>query len=247
MGSLPKLVWILLILIAKCGAPFVAESRGASNSVGQSLTSNSEPSRAVLLLIDKSGSMRDLNRFRHAQNIAKSIALGLGETDLLAVISYNDKPNVVVPFNSVAKIRGEVESSIDGLQAEGLTNMLSALSEAKSRFDQVEAQRKHVVILSDGSTAGSLGNLVALAGAMNTESKLSISSIAIRANLASPEFEKLLQVSQNGKGLFYCACDSTAVSRVVLEFLSNSGRGLRVSDQFSQCEGEIIPGWQYPY
>ena len=72
-----------------------------------------EKNRAVVLVIDKSGSMRDDNRIVYAKEAAKAVARQLRDIDLLGVVGFDDAPFVVVYLETIARLRGVVETQID--------------------------------------------------------------------------------------------------------------------------------------
>jgi Mg-chelatase subunit ChlD len=65
-----------------------------------------EKNHAVVLVIDKSGSMREENRILYAQAAAKTVARQLKDNDLLGVIGFDISSFVLVPVEPVGRIRG---------------------------------------------------------------------------------------------------------------------------------------------
>ena len=78
-----------------------------------------EKNRAIVLVIDKSGSMREDNRILYAQEAAKAVARQLKDNDLLGVVGFDVDPFVVVPLASVGSIKGSFNSQIDRLKPGG--------------------------------------------------------------------------------------------------------------------------------
>ena len=117
-----------------------------------------EKNRALILVLDKSGSMREENRLLYAKEAAKAVAGQLQEKDLLGVIGFDVEPFVVVPLSPVERIRNTAASQIDRLKAQGKTYLYPAILEAKRQLERQSAGRKHVIILSDGETGGSGGD-----------------------------------------------------------------------------------------
>ena len=98
-----------------------------------------EKNRAVVLVIDKSGSMRDDNRIIYAKEAAKAVARQLRDIDLLGVVGFDDSPFVVVYLETMARLRGVVENQIDRLKPGGQTYFLPALLEARRQLERVNA------------------------------------------------------------------------------------------------------------
>ena len=180
-----------------------------------------EKNRAVILVIDKSGSMRDENRILYAKEAAKSVARQLKDIDLLGVVGFDDSPFVVVYLESMARLRGVIDSQIDRLRPGGQTYFLPALQEARRQLERSNASRKHVILLSDGVTRGSQGELVDLVASMKNESKITVSAVAI-SNEADVRIMK--RVSQYGGGLFHHTVDPSTLPQIVLEQLQDKPR-----------------------
>jgi uncharacterized membrane protein len=180
-----------------------------------------EQNRAVVLVIDKSGSMRDDNRILYAKEAAKAVARQLKDIDLLGVVGFDDSPFVVVYLETIARLRGVVDAQIDRIKPGGQTYFLPALLEAKRQLERVKASRKHLMLLSDGVTRGSQGELVDLVGAMKTDLKITVSAIAI-SNEADVRIMK--RISQYGGGLFHHVVDPASLPQIVLEQLQDKSR-----------------------
>lgn len=180
-----------------------------------------EQNRAVVLVIDKSGSMRDDNRIIYAKEAAKAVARQLRDIDLLGVVGFDDSPFVVVYLETMARLRGVVDAQIDRLRPGGQTYFLPALLEAKRQLERVNASRKHLILLSDGVTRGSQGELVDLIGVMKNDLKITVSSVAI-SNEADVRIMK--RISQYGGGLFHHVVDPSSLPQIVLEQLQDKQR-----------------------
>ncbi len=180
-----------------------------------------EQNRAVVLVIDKSGSMRDDNRILYAKEAAKAVARQLRDIDLLGVVGFDDSPFVVVYLETMSRLRGVVDAQIDRLRPGGQTYFLPALLEAKRQLERVNASRKHIILLSDGVTRGSQGELVDLIGVMKNELKITVSAVAI-SNEADVRIMK--RISQYGGGLFHHVVDPSSLPQIVLEQLQDKQR-----------------------
>ncbi|MEO6164388.1 MAG: VWA domain-containing protein, partial [Candidatus Binatia bacterium] len=180
-----------------------------------------EKNRAVVLVIDKSGSMRDDNRILYAKEAAKAVARQLKDIDLLGVVGFDDSPFVVVYLESMARLRGVIDSQIDRLRPGGQTYFLPALQEARRQLERSNASRKHVILISDGVTRGSQGELVDLIGVMKNDSKITVSAVAV-SNDADVRIMK--RVAQYGGGLFHQTFDPSTLPQIVLEQLQDKPR-----------------------
>lgn len=180
-----------------------------------------EKNRAVVLVIDKSGSMRDDNRILYAKEAAKAVARQLKDADLLGVVGFDDSPFVVVYLETMARLRGVIDSQIDRLKPSGQTYFLPALIEARRQLERANASYKHLILLSDGATRGSQGELVDLVGLMKNQLRITVSAVAI-SNDADVRIMK--RISQYGGGLFHHVIDPTSLPQIVLEQLQEKPR-----------------------
>jgi len=177
-----------------------------------------EKNRAVVLVVDKSGSMRDDNRLIYAKEAAKAVARQLRDIDLLGVVGFDDSPFVVVYLESMARLRGVVDTQIDRLKPGGQTYFLPALLEARRQLERANATRKHIILLSDGVTRGSQGELVDLVSAMKNDSKITVSAVAISTEA---DVRIMKRLSQYGGGLFHHTVDPSSLPQIVLEQLQD--------------------------
>ncbi len=173
-----------------------------------------EKNRAFVLVIDKSGSMRDDNRILYAKEAAKGVVNQLKDNDLLGVVGFDVSPFVVVPLTSVERLRGTIGFQIDRLKAGGRTYLWPALIEAKRLLERESADRKYVIILSDGETGGSQGDYIDLVSVMKKESKITVSAVAIGDQANIP---LLKRISQYGGGFFHHTYDPRTLPQLVAQ------------------------------
>jgi Ca-activated chloride channel family protein len=180
-----------------------------------------EKNRAVVLVIDKSGSMREENKMLYAQEAAKAVARQLKDNDLLAVVGFDVTPFVVVPMETVGHLRATVEAQIGRLKPGGQTYFYPALLEAKRQIERANSGRKHVILISDGETRGTQGELVDLVNVMKNEMKITVSTVAV-GNDADIRIMK--RISQYGGGLFHHTLDASTLPQIVLQQLQDNPR-----------------------
>ena len=180
-----------------------------------------EKNRAVVLVIDKSGSMREDNKILYAREAAKAVARHLKDNDLLGVVGFDVSPFVVVPLESVGRLRGIVDAQIDRLKPGGQTYFYPALVEAKRQLERQSAGRKHIIVLSDGETRGSQGELIDLVSVMKDEMKITVSAVAIGAEA---DIRVMKRISQYGGGLFHHTLDAKSLPQIVIEQIQDKPR-----------------------
>jgi Ca-activated chloride channel homolog len=210
-----------------------------------------EKNRAVVLVIDKSGSMREENRILYAQEAAKAVARQLKDHDLLGVVGFDVTPFVVLPLEPVGKLRGVIDAQINRLKPGGQTYFYPALVEAKRQIERVNAARKHVILLSDGETRGTQGELVDLVAVMKNEMKVTVSTVAIGAEA---DITIMKRISQYGGGFFHQTIDPTSLPRIVMQQLQEDRpeppKGERELTPVQEKGSEILAGFSvksYPW
>lgn len=203
-----------------------------------------EKNRAVVLVIDKSGSMREEGRIVYAKEAAKAVARQLKDNDLLGVVGFDDTPFTAVELETMARLRGIVDTRIDRLRPGGQTYFLPALLEAKKQLERVNASRKHLILLSDGETRGSQGELVDLVNSMRANSKITVSAIAISADA---DVRIMKRIAQYGGGLFHHVIDPSTLPQIVLEQVQDKPKEERQNDSpwipYQERNSELLAGF----
>ena len=110
-----------------------------------------KPSLAMVLIIDKSGSMGG-QKIELAKDAAKAAVELLGPKDQLGVIAFDGAPDWVADIRPASDKMG-LEGSISTIGAGGGTNLYPAMTEARDALRRAAAKLKHVIILTDGQSA----------------------------------------------------------------------------------------------
>jgi Ca-activated chloride channel family protein len=187
-----------------------------------------DKSRAVVLVIDKSGSMREDNRILYAQEAAKAVVRQLGDSDFISVVGFDVSPFVILPLSPVSSVRKSFDADIERLRAGGRTYLLPAINEAKRQLQRHDVARKHVIILSDGETGGSGGDYIDLVNVMRTELKITVSAVAIGADANLPLMKR---ITQYGGGFFHHTYDPKTVPRIVLQQIQEAPQNEPAKDR----------------
>jgi len=180
-----------------------------------------EKNRAVILVIDKSGSMREENRILYAREAAKAVVRQLKDNDLVGVVGFDVSAFVVTPVDTVGRVRRVFEGQIDRLNPGGQTYFYPALLEAKRQIERANVGRRHIILISDGETRGSQGELVDLVNVMKGEMKVTVSAVAIGAEA---DIRIMKRIAQYGGGAFHHTLDPTSLPQIVLQQLQENTR-----------------------
>ena len=117
------------------------------------------PSTALVIAIDKSGSMAEeswgLTRLALAREAACSALEVLNERDSAGVIAFDDAGKWVVPLSPVTDVPA-MQEMIRTIRLGGGTAFYSAMRMAQEALRNAQAQYKHLIFLTDGE-AGDTG------------------------------------------------------------------------------------------
>jgi uncharacterized membrane protein len=183
-----------------------------------------EPQVAMVLVIDRSGSMSGLP-MEMAKAAAKATADTLSSDDLLEVIAFDSSPTRVVRMTA-AKHRARIQNDIARIQAGGGTEIFSALDAAYQSLTTTRARRKHVILLTDGQAPHN--GIRDLVQAMAAEG-----ITATSVGLGSGIDETLLRmISDLGGGRLYKVMDPQQLPRVFTRETEMVSRNAAVEEYF---------------
>jgi uncharacterized membrane protein len=109
------------------------------------------PSAAVIILVDKSGSMQAAEKLPIAKAAALSAVDVLNPLDRVGVLAFDDEFHWTVAPTDAGNRRQIVER-LRPLTSGGSTRLFPALVEAYRAMTQIDAKIKHLIVLSDGLT-----------------------------------------------------------------------------------------------
>jgi uncharacterized membrane protein len=180
-------------------------------------TKEQSPNLALVLVVDKSGSMGrchcdnpDLNQtyerreFGQAKiDIAKEAIMraagALGPQDYLGVVAFDEAARWALDLQRAVDVI-QLERTIGAIDARGQTNLRAGVEAAYAALDGVEARYKHVILLTDGWVReGELSDLA------RTHYEAGVTLSVVAAGGGSAEY--LAELAALGGGRYYPAVD----------------------------------------
>ena len=159
---------------------------------------------AMVILIDRSGSMIEQDRMAAAVASANQIIAQLAPTDLVSVIAFGSDPFTIVPPTHAAN-RAAIANRLARLQPEGASHVSPALNEAEEQLGGINAALKQVFVISDGGVvADDMLDLIA---------RMRMNDVTVSAvGVPGADHDVLSDIATAGNGELYM--DSSAVRLV---------------------------------
>ncbi len=177
-------------------------------------------SAAVAIVMDRSGSMAG-EKLEMAKSAAIATAEVLGRNDSIGVWAFDSEAHVVAPMTrltSTAAVTGQIAAVASG----GGTNLEPAFKLAREALLRVKARVKHMIVLTDGQTAGS--GYEAFASQCRGEG-ITISTVAIGDG---SHVALLHAIASAGGGQSYSTTDASTITRIFTQdTLMHTGRMIR--------------------
>jgi uncharacterized membrane protein len=164
------------------------------------------PGLAMMLVIDKSGSMNG-EKIEMAKEAAIQAVEVLSDRDSIGVLAFDGDTYVVADLQSAANKAGIVQS-ISSVVAGGGTSMYPPMVRAHEMLQQRVAALKHCIVLTDGMSQP--GDFEGITQTMAND-QVTVSTVAIGQSSAN---ELLQNISRWGRGRFYQTSDPRDIPQI---------------------------------
>lgn len=172
------------------------------------------PSLAVMLVIDRSGSMAmgmkdndKVNKLEVAKEAAHLVVDLLDERNEVGILSFDTEFIWHVQLQP-AKDKRTIHREVSAIKAGGGTDGYPAVREAYKALYDRDALLKHVIFLSDGQMTR--GDFVSLIRRM-VKDKLTVSAVAIGSDA---DLQLMMDIAKWGRGRFYFTEETLTVPRI---------------------------------
>ncbi len=191
---------------------------------------------SVAIVLDASGSMASpaMGAFAHKQAMANEAAAAgarsLGHLDEICVIAFSGSPDIVVPRRPIGRDTF-VERQIRGITSGGGTNLHWAMKVALDELAQSTAGTKHMIVLTDGMTAGSPEAGFELAERAR-KLGITVSTIGIEEGASDPSLRRIAEIAE---GRFHPVTDlasAKALPEIFIREFNQYGRRMSVEGDF---------------
>jgi Ca-activated chloride channel family protein len=172
-------------------------------------TEKRDPSAALAIIIDTSGSMQG-TRIELAKQVARLAVRRLKSHDRIGIVEFYGNKHWALPMQSAAN-KIAIDRAIGRMQAIGGTVMMPAIEEAYYGLKNVDTRYKHMLIITDAGVESadweSMLRQVAKDG-------INVSTVLVGAQAHN---QLLIDLASWGKGRFYSVSDRYSLPEIILK------------------------------
>jgi len=168
----------------------------------------------LVLVIDKSGSMRDNDKMSRVKESLRTMLDKLRPDDIISIVAFDTEAEVLYPARAIGD-GSALQRAIDCLKPEGWTNLHGGLmlgyAEAKKHFRAGATNR--VILLTDGIANQGVvePNRIAADSLKFNEQGIDLSTIGVGLELNN---DLLRTLARSGRGLYHFISDYTDINKV---------------------------------
>ena len=182
------------------------------------------PSLAIVLVIDKSGSMGGI-KIELAKAAARATVELLGKRDKIGVVAFDGSPFWIAEMHD-ASDKLYLSDQIGSITAGGGTNLYPALEQAYFALTETTAKLKHVIVLSDGQSQD--GDWYGIASSMRNE-RITISTVGIGSGA---DMNLLGNLANWGGGRDYFTQDPYSIPQIFAKETVTASKSAIIDEPF---------------
>jgi hypothetical protein len=189
---------------------------------------------AIELVLDRSGSMTDLAggvpKIDMARAAARQSAAFLrAHQDELGITTFDIVPHTLVPLAPIATTADErkVDRTVDGLQADGGTNIYLGLQAGLTQLLRSHAKQRHMILLTDGISQPE--NYAPLLARLRAD-HISVATVALGADA---DRNLLARIAAATGGRAYVTDNARALPRIFVKETQLSAKPVRVTGRLA--------------
>ena len=182
------------------------------------------PSLAIVLVIDKSGSMGGV-KIELAKAAARATVELLGKRDKIGVVAFDGSPFWIAEMHD-ASDKLYLSDQIGSITASGGTNLYPALEQAYFALTETTAKLKHVIVLSDGQSQD--GDWYGIASSMRSE-RITISTVGIGSGA---DMNLLGNLANWGGGRDYFTQDPYSIPQIFAKETVTASKSAIIDEPF---------------
>lgn len=169
------------------------------------------PSLAVLLVIDRSGSMSEHRRIELAREAARAAVRELEDDAEVGILAFDHEVTTITPIQPVAN-RARILNQIDRIQIRGGTDIARALDASYEKIAFNPARVRHVILLTDGISPED-NIFTEIMPSMRIED-ITVTTVAVGQG---SETSLMRRVADAGNGRFYFTDRPYAVPQIFID------------------------------
>ncbi|MGC4192687.1 MAG: VWA domain-containing protein [Thermomicrobiales bacterium] len=192
------------------------------------LDGRQRPKVALMIVMDTSGSMNydpsasGTSKIDLAKQGVLTAASALAPGDQIGVIAFNDEPSWALPMTTLTGNGDQqhIAAAIDPLNASGGTEIYPALRLAYDSMRNVDADVRHIILLSDGrsqtGTTDSYERLVKDTG----DDRITLSAVAVGSDA---DLDLLQTLAKTGGGRYHYASKPEEIPNITFQEAQSVG------------------------
>ncbi len=200
------------------------------------------PGLAILLVIDRSGSMAEHNRMELAREAARAAVNALEGDAEIGILAFDHEVVTISRIQPVSN-RSRILSQINRIQLRGGTDIALALAESYEKMAFNPARIRHVILLTDGISPED-NIFTEIMPAMRLEN-ISVTTVAVGSDA---ETSLMRRVAAAGNGRFYFTTDPYNIPQIFTQETRNMAHSALIEEPFRPqvtSRAQVLQGIQW--